>query len=60
MPHNMPMLYLSEGGIVEAAGYSLFVLFFFVSVYKAARATSNKTLAAMVMLSYLTFFFTDL
>lgn len=55
MPHDMPMLFLTEDGIFGVAAYFAFLLLTYGYLYRAIRTSQNKALASAMMLSFLIF-----
>lgn len=52
MPHDMPMLFLTEDGIFGVAAYFAFLLLTYGYLYRAIRTSQNKALASAMMLSF--------
>lgn len=56
MPHNMPLFFLSTGGLVGAAGYCIFVILSIVALTKVVKMGRSLKWGIAVYMIFLSFF----
>lgn len=56
MPHNMPLFFLSTGGMVGFAGYGIFVIVSAVTLTKLVKMKKDSAFALAVYMVFLSFF----
>lgn len=56
MPHNMPLFFLSTGGLVGAAGYCIFIILSIVALTKVVKMGRSLKWGIAVYMIFLSFF----
>lgn len=56
MPHNMPLFFLSTGGIVGFAGYGIFIILTAVTLTKIVKKEKDSAFGLAVYMVFLSFF----
>ena len=56
MPHNMPLFFLSTGGLVGAAGYCIFIILSIVALMKVVKMGRSLKWGIAVYMIFLSFF----
>lgn len=56
MPHNMPLFFLSTGGLVGVAGYCIFIILSIVALTKAVKMGRSLKWGIAVYMIFLSFF----
>jgi O-antigen ligase len=56
MPHNMPLFFLSTGGLVGFAGYSIFVILTAVTLTKIVKKEKDLVSGLTIYMVFLSFF----
>ena len=56
MPHNMPIFFLSTGGIVGVAGYGIFVIISAVTLTQIVKMKKDPACGLAVYMVFLSFF----
>lgn len=56
MPHNMPLFFLSTGGLVDVAGYCIFIILSIVALTKVVKMGRSLKWGIAVYMIFLSFF----